>query len=380
LFRFAVHAGWFRVPELLPLGSMNVSTRTGDLVAILRVGACIAVLNATIQACFADSDAYTNGVSSHIVRAIAYGELHDWDKMIAQCNEAIRLNPNAIDAYRGLGAAYAEKEDWRNVITNYSEVLRLDPNDQNVRSYIADAYTKVGNYDMSIDNYSIYLDHNPNSSGEYGGRAYAYAQKGEIDKAMSDYAAAIKCDPKNTSAYFYRGYEYATMKDWDKAISDFSEVLRLSPKTVQANYYRGYAYQAKGIFDKAASDYLKCSEAAPNQVSFWSCLNSVAWELATNPDASVRNGKESLSIAKRTCHLSNWSDWQFVDTLAAAYAETGDFQNAIKYQQMVTNMQRSAGVQERFGLVKRLQVYEKGQPFRDVIEPHSKPVLPNTAL
>ncbi|HWY30122.1 MAG TPA: tetratricopeptide repeat protein [Candidatus Acidoferrum sp.] len=278
------------------------------------------------------SDAYTNGVAGYIMDAAAYAQVGKWDKMIAECNEAIYLNPNAIDAYRGRGAAYFEKGDWINVISNYSEVIRLEPNDpdsSNAYLFIGNAYTKLRQY----------------------------------DQAISEYDEAIKLDPKNSDAYFSRGYAYGYKRDFDKVTSDYTEVIRLDPTNAQAFYYRGYAYCIKRNYEAAASDYIRASQLDPNFKTYRDSLNSLAWLLATSPDSSIRNGKKSLRIAKRICELAAWGDWRYLDTLAAAYAETGDFDNAIKYQTKALNIQGSTEIREQFGLTQRLELYEQKKPY-----------------
>jgi Flp pilus assembly protein TadD len=148
-------------------------------------------------------------------------------------------------------------------------------------------------------------------------------------------------------------------------ISDLSESIRLNPTNAQAYFYRGYACQIKGAFDKAADDYIKSSELDPNTSAVWDSLNSLAWQLATSPDISIRNGKKSLEVAKRACEVTMWREWRYLDTLAAAYAETGDFDNAVKYQKMVVNMQGSLKIQEQYGLTERLQLYEQKEPYHE---------------
>src|SRR5262249_22046080 len=114
---------------------------------------------------------------------------------------------------------------------------------------------------------------------------------------------------------------------------------------------------------------LKCSELSPENPAVWRELNSVAWKLATSTDDSSRDGKKALEVAKKACALSMQGDWQFLDTLAAAYAETGDFDNAVKCQKKAISMEPSEKIQEKFGLEERLQLYQKLKPFREAPKP-----------
>ena len=93
--------------------------------------------------------------------------------------------------------------------------------------------------------------------------------------------------------------------------------------------------------------------------------NTFAWLLAVCPDASVRNGKEAVQFATKACELATWGDWRYLDTIAAAYAETGDFENAVKYQKMAVNMEGLTTTGDQAGLKQRLGLYEQHKPYHE---------------
>jgi serine/threonine-protein kinase len=95
----------------------------------------------------------------------------------------------------------------------------------------------------------------------------------------------------------------------------------------------------------------------------WS-YNQLAWLEATCPDASVRNGQAAVTAATKACELTKWKDWQFIDTLAAACAEAGDFKHAIQYQQRALRTGHPTASAQK-DMRERLSIYQESRPFRE---------------
>ena len=90
--------------------------------------------------------------------------------------------------------------------------------------------------------------------------------------------------------------------------------------------------------------------------------NHLAWISATAPEDELRNGRQAVEHARRACELSGWKVAGFLDTLAASYAECGEFEEAIRYQQQAAGL---APETDRPDYEKRLELYRAGKPFRD---------------
>jgi serine/threonine-protein kinase len=99
--------------------------------------------------------------------------------------------------------------------------------------------------------------------------------------------------------------------------------IEINPRFVEPYYSRGYAYFDKGQYDKAISDFTKVIEINPRHAGAY---NNIGWIYATANDPSYRNGAKAIEYAKKAVALEKTSGW---DTLAAAYAENGDFSNAV---------------------------------------------------
>ena len=95
-----------------------------------------------------------------------------------------------------------------------------------------------------------------------------------------------------------------------------------------------------GNYPAAASDFAKAEQMAPSNQRV---LNRVAWFKATCPENSFRNGKEVVRESTKSCELGQWNNARSLDTLAAAYAETGDFDQAVKYELQALHRKEVAG-------------------------------------
>ncbi len=91
-------------------------------------------------------------------------------------------------------------------------------------------------------------------------------------------------------------------------------------------------------------------------------LNNYAWILATCPDDKARDGKKALELARKACELAKWNDAGAWDTLAAAYAETGDYDNAIKWENQYLSSLSLTPADASDGQA-RLALYQAHQPY-----------------
>jgi nucleotide-binding universal stress UspA family protein len=92
--------------------------------------------------------------------------------------------------------------------------------------------------------------------------------------------------------------------------------------------------------------------------------NSYAWLLATCPDDRLRDGKKGVAFARKACELWGWEDPSGLDTLAAAYAEDGQFDEAVKWQKRALEVLGYSGRQGEAARL-RLELYQAGRPYRD---------------
>ena len=194
----------------------------------------------------------------------------------------------------------------------------------------------------------------------YCNRGLAYDRIGDYERAIADFSETIRLKPEFVEAYNYRGAAYIQKGDYDRAVADENQVIGLDPKHVTAHFNRGNAYRRKGDWDRALTDYKEALRLGPtNPLDY----KNLAWLLAVCPDASVRNGRKAVEYATKACELSGWKDPYWFDTLAAAYAEIGDFDDAVKWENKSLASNASYAALERMS--QRLGLYEQKKPYHE---------------
>ena len=149
----------------------------------------------------------------------------------------------------------------------------------------------------------------------------------------------------------------------DGAIEQFRRVIALQPDRIDAFFNLGSALAASDRFEEAIETYLRALSIAPDQSVI---ANSLAWLLATAPPDHCRDGAEALRMAEDVCRITGSKNPQFLDTLAAAYAEVGRYDDAVETaQRAIEAAQQSprfAGLAQR--IRERLELYRARRPHR----------------
>ena len=182
----------------------------------------------------------------------------------------------------------------------------------------------------------------------------------QYDAAIEAFSTSIELIPGDFEAYNYRGLARTYLGDYDGAIADYTAAMQIRTGYAEALNNRGFAWVKKGNLKQALNDFSRAIESDPAMVDAY---NSKAWILATSSQTAYRNSGQALALAQKAAELNVGVD--SMDTLAAAYAADGQFEEAIAAQkraiQLLIQQERTAGLTP---YIDRLNSYKSRQPLR----------------
>jgi protein O-mannosyl-transferase len=250
-------------------------------------------------------------------------------------------------------ATFTQTSYWRNSETLWTHALAVTTDNDVAHNNLGYLCVGRGELDKAMSHYETAVKiRSGKLDPHYNlGTAFvemnlgdALARKGQPDEAMVHFEQAIKLQPNYAEAYYNRGNVLFTKGRIDEAIADLEKTLQLQPNDADAHTCLGNALLRRGSLKDAIAHYEKALLLAAQDPH---SRNNIAWVLATASDASIRDGIKAVEFAQRAVELSGDRDPKFLRTLAAAYAESGRFSEAIttaKQAIMIATMQGKSGL------------------------------------
>ncbi len=194
-----------------------------------------------------------------------------------------------------------------------------------VRGYAV--YLVLGKTDRSLDDFNDAIRLDPQSAPACCSRALAWLAKERepMQQYFKKYFGSAQAEFKSPDGTSVRSIPDAR----ERGLSDLDHALQIDPKFVRARILRGTMLLEKEEWGKALEDFDAALAVDPKATD---ALWGRARIRATATDKTFRDGQEAVELATKAAKLNNWKNGAILETLAAAYSETGDFKSAVRWQ------------------------------------------------
>jgi tetratricopeptide (TPR) repeat protein len=259
--------------------------------------------------------------------------------------------------HRGIARHY--RGEYAAALTDYNESVQRGLNTSAVFLNRGNAAHALGQHRNALADYERALQLDAANALVHSNRALTWVALDNLERALEDCTHAIRLDPTFVEAYNNRGVIHRHRGQYQQAISDYTAAIERFPRFAEAHANRGFARKQLGDFRGALEDYYLAITIAPDEPQPY---NDAAWLMATSSDESLRNGPRAVEYAGYACRKTGFREGDYVDTLAASFAEVGRFDDAVATQRqaltLLTDKQRPSAEQ-------RLQSYLARKPWRE---------------
>jgi len=311
-------------------------------------------------------------VTAWVGRGRAWLDKQQEDLALADFTEAIRLNPKSSTAYFGRASVRAGRGDKEKALEDYNKALNLDPHDELALYGRGEFWLDQDELDKAIADLTEAIRLQPKMAGAYYKRGRAWQRKRDCPKAIEDFTLGLALRPEGThvqASLVNRAMCNVELGQYDKALNDCNRALQLDPKSAHAYGVRGHAWSQQRQYEKAAADLAQSTRL---DSKFAYGYRVMAWLQATCPDQGYRDGAQAVENATSAGRLNAGKEWRDYMTLAAAQAECGQFEAAVKWQTKALAMAESdtyARPKELAVMRQFLAAYQQRQPIRQLLTP-----------
>lgn len=283
------------------------------------------------------------------------------DEARATFDDAIERAPDSADLLFQRGRLFASVGDMERAMADLDKAIGLAPDASEALVLRARLHQQAGDGDAARADLERVLGRQADHAAALELRGLIAADRGDYAAAISDFRRLVRQNPEDAVLVGQLGLLYLGDKQPREAIRRFSRALEIDPAQFLSWRGRSDAEISVGDHASAIADLEKAMELRPDDAGV---LNNLAWVLATSPDDTLRDGTRAVEIAMKACEISEWQQPHIVSTLAAAYAETGDFEQARTYSRRAVEGS-DADSETRGQLESELASYEAGKPWRE---------------
>jgi tetratricopeptide (TPR) repeat protein len=276
-------------------------------------------------------------------------------------DKAIEITPDSVAPRLQRARVLAMLGEQPGAIADLDKAIEISPQKAVPLVLRARIQQQSGNLDAAANDLAKVLKHQPGNAAALELRGLMAADAEHYSAAIRDFTTIAKQDPPDPLVLGQLGMLHLAAKQPRAAIVWFGKSLNLNKTLFLSLRGRSDALISIGEHQKAARDLKAALKLHPEDSGV---LNNLAWLFATSPDDNLRDATQAIELATKACEETEWKAAHIISTLAAGYAESGDFKKACKFSQKALDADAgNGGLDEQ--LQKELSSYKEKKPWRE---------------
>jgi tetratricopeptide (TPR) repeat protein len=284
---------------------------------------------------------------------------------VEHLEEAVRLRPDYALSHNNLGNALVSSGRHAEAIEHYQAALRIKPDYVEARTNLGAALASQGHLAEALEHYQKAVEIQPGYAEAQYNWGSTLAGLNRLPEAVEHYQEALRLQPDHVQVHYNLGVVLAAMGRNAEAIDHFEHALRLKPDLGLAMLGLSSALARSGKLREAIDWGRQAVRQLPDDPQ---ANQSVAWLLATHEPVPGGAAQQAVELAQHACTLQGKPDAGRLDTLGAAYASAGRFDEAIATAKEARRLAEAAGqIVLAEDIHMRLQLYRDRKPYREPI-------------
>jgi tetratricopeptide (TPR) repeat protein len=283
------------------------------------------------------------------------------EEAIAEYKQALWFKPSQEQTHIFLGVALAKQKKYDEAAGHYLAALKLNPESAVTHNNFAKLLHTQGRLNEAVEHYAAALKLDPGLAQAHNNLGILLLQTGKAAEGAVQLREALRLNPGDAESQFNLALALNRQEQWREAADLFAKTVTAGTRDANAHYQFGLALARLGRTKEAMSQY---ASALLINADFPEALEGLSWILATAADAGLRNGMEAVRMAERACELTGRKDAQMLKALAAAYAETGRFPEALATAQSAEVLAGGLGALAQECQLMR-ESFKAGKPWTD---------------
>jgi tetratricopeptide (TPR) repeat protein len=299
----------------------------------------------------------------HLYNAARLIVEHKVDRAYAEAATAVALDSSSARAQRLLSAIALESEQLSEASEYAERAVQLAPSSSDAHAQLGAVRFKQNDFEGAVSEAQRAIELGIENKFAYAVSFTSLRRLRRDPEAIEVARNALALSPFDSELHYRLALAAGQTGDFATAANQFGYALLLQPKNTDAGDRVRLAMRLAAKSPDASQQLAKIAAAAPDSPVL---LNEIAWLRATAPAIDLRNGTEAVRLAERACFIAGDKQPMLIATLAAAYAEAGNFSEAIAAAREALSLARSSGEAKIAGLAENLlTVFQANQPYRE---------------